>query len=138
MFKNLSTLNQVLLILGVTNALMILGVVGLEYRFELDEKDFLVLTVLAGTTNFIWVWALLRKSFKVVEDVANNLQRMATRQTAVKHGYEKATKFKLKTAGHQKEVQELVDAFNNLVDEIHDKAEESTKIIHAVSKKNGD
>ena len=42
------------------------------------------------------------------------------------------------TKAAQKEVQELVDAFNHLVDEIHTKAEESTKIIHDVRKKNGD
>lgn len=137
MFKNFSTLQRVLFCIAISNILMIFGMILLAFRFELDERDFILIASLAGTINFFWVWTLLKKTFTTVETVTNHIQNFTRKKTAIKHGYEPASNFKLKTGGHQKEVQDLVDAFNSLVDEIHVKAEKSSQIIHGENK-NGD
>lgn len=129
MLNKLSTLQRILLFIAGINITFFISVLGLAYRFELEEVDFLIMSASAAISDFLIIWLLLKNTFKTVEQVANNIQKITDNHTAIHHGYDSGKKFKLKTGGHQKEVQDLVDAFNNLVDEIHDKAEKSNKII---------
>ncbi len=139
-FSKFSTIQRVLFCLAVSNAGLIFIMLLFAFRFELNEMDFIFLSSGAGIINFFWVWLLLRKSFDIVEQVTNNIHKIIGKEAAVKHGYEDSENFKLQTGGLQKEVQDLVDAFNRLVDQIHVSAEESNKIIHESEdlNKNGD
>lgn len=139
LLKKISTIQRVLFCLAVSNIGLLLFLLGFTYRFELNETDFIVMSMFAGTVNFFWVWALLRKSFNTVENVAEHLKKIVDVHADDKLiDVETTGKYKIHVEGHQKEVADLVHAFNQLVDDINKKAKKSNKIIKDVEIQNGD
>jgi len=132
MFKKLSTLQRILICVGLANFFEFCLVYFLVGHYAVGENDYSFISAITGFVNFIWIFFLLRKSFNVVQNVAVGLNSMVS-----KHAIEYREPSHLENAGHQKEVTELVDAFNHLVDDIHDNAEKSKNIITSVNN-NGD
>jgi hypothetical protein len=131
MFKSLSTLQRVLFCVAITNSTLF----GLSFlatwQYDVEEFHFVILSGIASVINFVWVWALLSKTFKTVEHVTTNLKKI-NENDHIK--FESNGNYKIEIDGHQKEVTELVNAFNHLVDDIHDKAKKSHEIIDEVDK----
>jgi len=133
MFKTLTTLQRILICVGLVNFVEFCLIGAMIVSHNISDHDYLVVSGIFGFVNFVWVYFLLRKSFNAVENVAIGLNSITTSKHKV---YYKDTPH-LINEGHQQEITDLVQAFNHLVDDIHENAEESKKIIGSVSK-NGD
>lgn len=130
MFKSLTTLQRVLFCIALTN-LSLFGLdVFITQQYDIHETHFVILGAVASVVNFVWIWLLLRKAFKTVEVVTQGMNQIASDD---KVEFESSGNYKIHIDGHQKEVTDLVKAFNTLVEDIHQKAQKSHDIIDDVN-----
>lgn len=134
MFKSLTTLQRVLLCVAITNTMLFCLSLVITLQYDIQKPHYVILSGLASVINFVWVWALLRKTFDTVIDVTNNIKQMSKDDLIE---FESSGNYKIHIDGHQKEVTDLVKAFNELVDDIHDKAKKSHDLIDDVNREDG-
>lgn len=118
MINRFTTLQRVLFCLGMFNIIALLILNAMIWYYDIDEKLFSGALIAAGVINFFWVWFLLRRSFNSIKQVTEHLKMIRTDDI-----------IKIEASGHQKEINELIHAFNTLADEVHNKAKAAEKII---------
>ncbi len=133
MFKFLTTTQRVIFCVALTNFLLFSFMYFISYKYEIKEHDFLILSAMAAIINIVWVWLLLKKSFNTIDTVTSNIKKLTNKNNNDIIKFQSSGNFKLQVDGHQKEVTDLVNAFNHLVEDIHEKAKQSKDIISDVN-----
>lgn len=133
MFKFLTTTQRVIFCVALTNFLLFSFMYFISYEYEIKEHDFLILSAMAAIINIVWVWLLLKKSFNTIDTVTSNIKKLTNKNNNDIIKFQSSGNFKLQVDGHQKEVTDLVNAFNHLVEDIHEKAKQSKDIISDVN-----
>jgi uncharacterized protein YoxC len=132
-FKFLTTTQRVIFCVALTNFLLFSFMYFISYEYEIKEHDFLILSAMAAIINIVWVWLLLKKSFNTIDTVTSNIKKLTNKNNNDIIKFQSSGNFKLQVDGHQKEVTDLVNAFNHLVEDIHEKAKQSKDIISDVN-----
>ncbi len=133
MINKFSTLQRVLLGMTTVNIFLFVSIILLELHIDLDEIDFLILSGINGITNLIFVWLMLRTTFNNIKRITNKLQQFDNIQTLVDNkNIIEQFKNEIYSEKNQIEIQELIDTFNNLINDIDHKAKKTKKIINNV------
>jgi len=118
MIHKLSTVQRVLICVACYDLLAVLAMYFITWRYEVNEIIFTQLAIVASTANLLWIWFLLHRAFSSIKKVTEHLKM-------VRHD----NIIKIEASGHQKEINELIHAFNNIADDIQKKTKTAQKII---------